>query len=173
MGFIWLFRHTHLDLMILHEPFIETIFFNCGKLKKAEGTICDVISPHTRNHTFTVQAKDAHKEGSVSSLPCPGSALTLKGRSESVSPSLQSATDSPSLERAVPPPATPASEPDSCADGLEASADDVFAAAEEDLSAPDSPQKEFHSAVLRALTRDPVVIDADQATGTQEEAESC
>ncbi|KAJ0013048.1 hypothetical protein NQD34_017382 [Periophthalmus magnuspinnatus] len=86
-----------------------------------------------------------------------------EAKSESVSPCLQSGNDSPTLDWVAPPPATPASEQDSCADGLEASADDVFAVTEDEVCALESPQKEFHSAVLRALSREPVVVDAAEA----------
>lgn len=48
--------------------------------------------------------------------------------------------------------------------------DDVFSAAGEVLSAQDSTRKEFHCAVLRALSKEPSV--ADQAPGTPAEAES-
>uniref|UniRef100_A0A8C6WK96 Alpha-adducin n=1 Tax=Neogobius melanostomus TaxID=47308 RepID=A0A8C6WK96_9GOBI len=110
------------------------------------------------------RAKESHRAESASSPPCPGAGLTpTAGQSASMSPSPQSATDSPSIDRAAPPPATPASELDLCADGLGASADDVFAATEEEVFAPESPHKEFHSAVLRALSREPVVVEATEA----------
>uniref|UniRef100_A0A7N8X097 Alpha-adducin n=1 Tax=Mastacembelus armatus TaxID=205130 RepID=A0A7N8X097_9TELE len=96
---------------------------------------------------------------------------------------LQSAADSPSLdslEKAptpAPTPATPASEQGSSSPGLssepgqvqggadstEAVTDDVFMTADEVFSAPDSPHKEFHCAVVRALSKEPSLIQADQA----------
>ncbi|XP_055009612.1 alpha-adducin isoform X2 [Boleophthalmus pectinirostris] len=56
-------------------------------------------------------------------------------------------------------------------DGLGESADDVFAATEEEVRALESPQKEFHSAVLRALSREPVVVDAAEAVQATEQTE--
>lgn len=139
-----------------------------------------------------MQGRDDSREGSASSAPCPGPETLPRGQA-SVSTPLQSATDSPSLEK-VPPttatPATPASRQGSSslgpsseaepaqggADSAEAVADDVFSATDEVLSAPDSPHKEFHCAVVRALSKEPSVVEAakaDQAPGTPDEAESC
>ncbi|KAM9307365.1 alpha-adducin isoform 1-T1 [Pholidichthys leucotaenia] len=42
-------------------------------------------------------------------------------------------------------------------------ADDVFLAADEGFSAPDSPHKEFHNAVLRALIKESSVVEATEA----------
>ncbi|CAL9682073.1 unnamed protein product [Knipowitschia caucasica] len=98
------------------------------------------LEEYRREVELKQKAQTKSKEGSTS------------GRS--VSPSLASANDSPSLDRAAPPPATPASEQD-----MGDSADDVFAATEEEeaaVPALGSPQKEFHSAVLRALSLEPV-----------------
>ncbi|XP_055009614.1 alpha-adducin isoform X5 [Boleophthalmus pectinirostris] len=115
-------------------------------------------------------AKVNPKEGTAST--CLGALLTSTAAiSESVSPCVPSANDSPSLDRVAPPPATPASEQDLCADGLGESADDVFAATEEEVRALESPQKEFHSAVLRALSREPVVVDAAEAVQATEQTE--
>lgn len=94
--------------------------------------------------------------------------------------------------KAPPPPATPAtpasvqgssslslSSEAAPAQGRAGSAeavDDVFSTADEILSTPDSPHKEFHCAVLRALSKEPSVAEAakaDQAPGTPDEAESC
>ncbi|XP_030006878.1 alpha-adducin isoform X13 [Sphaeramia orbicularis] len=112
-----------------------------------------------------VQGKAEGREGSASTLPCPESESTLGGHTP-VSSSLPSATDSPNLEklRLTPaaPAATPASEPDSSSLAGTAS-DDVFAVGDEVFSAPNSPQMEFHSAVLRALSREPIVVDAAEA----------
>lgn len=86
-------------------------------------------------------------------------------------------------------PATPASEQDSSSCRLSSGAepvqvgagsaetvvDDVFSSTDEVLSAPDSPHKEFHCAVLRALSKESSMVDAakaDQAPGTPDEAES-
>lgn len=58
----------------------------------------------------------------------------------------------------------------------EAIVDDVFTTIGEALSAPDSSSKEFHSAVLRALSKEPLMAaeaETDQAPGTGVEVESC
>ncbi|XP_065821605.1 alpha-adducin isoform X8 [Labrus bergylta] len=119
-----------------------------------------------------VQGRDDSKEGSASNVPCPEPEKQPRGQASDSQP-LQSASDSPSLEQA-PPAAAP--EPGSSGPGpsseaepaqsIESTAelvvDEVLTSAEEILSAPDSPQKEFHCAVLRALSKEPVV-DADRA----------
>ncbi|KAK5900818.1 hypothetical protein CgunFtcFv8_025748 [Champsocephalus gunnari] len=117
-----------------------------------------------------VKAGVDSKGGSASSLP---EAEKLPRGKSSTSTPLHSATDSPSLERAPAPTATPAT-PSSLAlsaQGGADSADDVFSAAEDALSAPDSPQKEFHCAVLRALSKEPSVKEADQAPDLEQLAE--
>uniref|UniRef100_A0AAQ6IEP8 Alpha-adducin n=1 Tax=Anabas testudineus TaxID=64144 RepID=A0AAQ6IEP8_ANATE len=128
-------------------------------------------------------------EGSTSTVSCPEPTTVLGGQA-SVSTPLQTTTDSPILEKYLPPaaaPPTPASEQDSsshsrssgaetaqgAADSAETVADDVFSTTDEVFSAPDSPHKEFHCAVLRALSKEPSVADAakaDQAPGTADEA---
>lgn len=119
-----------------------------------------------------MQGQDDYREGSASTEPSPEA--EMRGRA-SVSTPLQSATDSPSLEKAPPTtatPATPASEQGSAG----TVADEVFSTADEAFSAPDSPHKEFHCAVLRALSKEPTVVEpaeAAQAPGTPDEAESC
>ncbi|XP_035523452.1 alpha-adducin isoform X6 [Morone saxatilis] len=111
-----------------------------------------------------VQERGDSREGSASSVPCLEPETLPEGQA-SVSAPLQSANDSPSLEKALHPtappvtPATPASEQGS-AEGV---VDDVFSTTDEPLSAPDSPQKEFHCAVLRALSKEPSVIEAAEA----------
>ncbi|XP_044031448.1 alpha-adducin isoform X4 [Siniperca chuatsi] len=131
-----------------------------------------------------VQGRDDSREGSASSVPCPESETLQRGQAF-VSTPPQSATDSPSLEKAPPATATQASEQGSSslglssgaepaqgeADSAEAVVDDVFSTAEEVLSAPDSPQKEFHCAVVRALCKEPSVVEAaktDQAPDLEE-----
>ncbi|XP_078126846.1 alpha-adducin isoform X5 [Sander vitreus] len=119
-----------------------------------------------------VQGRDDSREGSASSVPYPEPETLPRGRA-SVSTPLQSATESPSLEIAPPPTATPASELGSSsivlssgaepAQGGTDSADDVFSTAEEVFSAPDSPHKEFHCAVVRALSKEPSVVEAAKA----------
>ncbi|XP_070780368.1 alpha-adducin isoform X2 [Enoplosus armatus] len=124
-----------------------------------------------------VQGRDDSRGESVSSVPCPEPETVPRGQA-SVSTPLQSATDS--LEKAPPTtttPATPAPEQGSSslglsggaepaqggADSVEAVVDDVFSTADEGLSAPDSPQKEFHCAVVRALSKESSVVEATKA----------
>ncbi|XP_070706880.1 alpha-adducin isoform X1 [Pempheris klunzingeri] len=124
-----------------------------------------------------VQGQEDSREGSASSVPCPKPETLQRGQD---STPLQSTTESPSLEKAPPPtatPATPASEQGSSFLGLSSEAepaqgsahsaetvvDDVFSATDEALSAPDSPHKEFHCAVLRALSKEPSGVEAAEA----------
>ncbi|XP_033978629.1 alpha-adducin isoform X11 [Trematomus bernacchii] len=116
-----------------------------------------------------VKAGVDSKGGSASSVPCPEAEKLLRGKSSTSTP-LHSATDSPSLGRAPAPTATPAT-PSSLALSAQGGADDVFSAAEDAFSAPDSPQKEFHCAVLRALSKEPSVKEADQAPDLEQLAE--
>ncbi|XP_028456787.1 alpha-adducin isoform X11 [Perca flavescens] len=115
-----------------------------------------------------VQGRDDSREGSASSVPYPEPETLPRGRS-SVSTPLQSATVSPSLEIAPAPSATPASSSIVLSSGAEPaqggtdSADDVFSTAEEVFSAPDSPHKEFHCAVVRALSKEPSAVQAAKA----------
>ncbi|XP_042365461.1 alpha-adducin isoform X2 [Plectropomus leopardus] len=129
-----------------------------------------------------VQGRDDSRGKSASSIPCP-QPETLPGGQASVSTPQLSTTDSPNVERAPPTTptlATPASEPGSSflsseaepAQGGADSTDDVFSTAEEVFSAPDSPHKEFHCAVLRALSKESsVVAKADQAPDLEQLAE--
>lgn len=137
-----------------------------------------------------MQGQDGSREGSSSSSLDPE---TLQTGGASVSTPPLSASDSPNFLKAPPTTATsatPASEQSSPPLGLsrgaapawdpadlaEAIVDDVFATVKEDLSCRDSTRKEFHSAVLRALSKEPSVTEAagaDQAPGTPDEAESC
>ncbi len=193
------FKHTHNNIRYIFKRYF---FFLKGKkiltfMQNRAKTYWTsdwpnwcYLSTHTRD--FTVQGRDDSREGSASSVPCPEPETLPRGQA-SVSTPLQSTTDSPSLEKAPPTtatPATPAPEQGSLSLGLfsgaepaqsgagsaEAVVDDVFSMAEEVLSAPDSPHKEFHCAVLRALSKEPSVVEAskaDQAPGTPDEAESC
>ncbi|XP_062268364.1 alpha-adducin isoform X1 [Platichthys flesus] len=119
-----------------------------------------------------VQGQDASREGSAYGASCPEAETPQRGQA-SVSKPLQSGTCSLSLEKApptAPVAATPASEQTSFSLGLSSGAgvtrdgtssagtlaDDVF-------SAPDSPHKEFHCAVLRALSKEPSVVEAAKA----------
>ncbi|XP_010764289.1 alpha-adducin isoform X3 [Notothenia coriiceps] len=117
-----------------------------------------------------VKAGVDSKGASASSVP--EAEKPPRGKSSTSTP-LHSATGSPSLGRAPAPTATPAT-PSSLAlsaQGGADSADDVFLAAEDAFSAPDSPQKEFHCAVLRALSKEPSVKEADQAPDLEQLAE--
>ncbi|XP_012724422.2 alpha-adducin isoform X4 [Fundulus heteroclitus] len=99
--------------------------------------------------------KDCMK-GSASSAPGPEPESVASGQASDSAPPRQ--TGSPSSEEARP----PASDTGALSQGpsVPESADDVFSAAEEGLPALDSPHKEFHSAVLRALTKDQSDVEA-------------
>ncbi|CAK6955943.1 alpha-adducin isoform X2 [Scomber scombrus] len=71
------------------------------------------------------------------------------------------------LEKAPPTTATPAT-PASEQGSVGTVTDDVFSTADEAFSAPDSPQKEFHCAVLRALSKEPAVVEAAEANQAPE-----
>lgn len=121
---------------------------------------------------------------SASAVPSPAPQTAQMGQASSPPPS---AADSSSLEKAQPTAATPASEHGSSsvggaeqsqsgADSAGTVADDVFSNADDVFSAPDSPHKDFHCAVLRALSKEPSVVDAakaGQAPGTPDKVESC
>ncbi|XP_056259200.1 alpha-adducin isoform X7 [Seriola aureovittata] len=128
-----------------------------------------------------MQGRGASSEGSASTVSCPEAEMLPRGEA-SVSTPLQSTSDSPSLEK-VPPlaaaPTTPASEPISSSlgpaqggtDSAGTLADDVFSTADEVFSAPDSPHKEFHCAVLRALSKESSIVEvakADQAPDSEQ-----
>ncbi|XP_055369191.1 alpha-adducin isoform X3 [Betta splendens] len=102
------------------------------------------------------QVRGGSGEGSSSTTSCLEPALVPGGQAP-VSAPLQSSSDPPVLEKPPPPPAarpaTPASE--------QGGADDVFLPADEASVAPGSPQ-EFHSAVLRALSKEPSVVEASK-----------
>ncbi|XP_035762755.1 alpha-adducin isoform X10 [Neolamprologus brichardi] len=118
-----------------------------------------------------VQGRSMSRGGSASAVPSPAPQTAQMGRA---SPPPPSAADSSSLEKAQPTAATPASEHGSSsvggaepsqsgADSAGTVADDVFSTADEVFSAPDSPHKDFHCAVLRALSKEPSVVDAAKA----------
>ncbi|XP_028272921.1 alpha-adducin isoform X3 [Parambassis ranga] len=132
-----------------------------------------------------VQGQGDCREGSASSVPSPKPETVPTGQAPA-SPPLLSASDSPNLEKLRPPATTPASDPGSSL-GLSSGAaqsragsagtvaDDVFSTADEVFSAPDSPHKEFHCAVLRALNQDPTVVEAvkaDQAPDPEQQVET-
>ncbi|CAF97138.1 unnamed protein product [Tetraodon nigroviridis] len=122
------------------------------------------------------QRWDGGREQYASAVPSTRAETLQEGGAPPSTPP-QSATDSPSLPNA--PPATVASPtPDSVQDSpvlkpaqhhpeiAEAIVDDVLATVGEVLSAPDSSSKEFHSAVLRALSKEPLMAaeaETDQA----------
>uniref|UniRef100_A0A3Q2WYK4 Alpha-adducin n=2 Tax=Haplochromis burtoni TaxID=8153 RepID=A0A3Q2WYK4_HAPBU len=115
-----------------------------------------------------VQGRSMSRGGSASAVPSPAPQTAQMGQASSSPPS---AADSSSLEKAQPTAATPASEHGSSVGGAEPSqsgadsagtvADDVFSTADEVFS--DSPHKDFHCAVLRALSKEPSVVDAAKA----------
>ncbi|XP_030599277.1 alpha-adducin isoform X13 [Archocentrus centrarchus] len=118
-----------------------------------------------------VQGPATGREGSAAGIPSPEPQTAQMGQA---STPLQSAADSSSLEKAQPTAATPASEQglssvggaepsQSGADSAGTLADDVFSTADEVFSAPDSPHKDFHCAVLRALSKESSVVDAAKA----------
>ncbi|KAM9841240.1 alpha-adducin isoform 2-T2 [Aulostomus maculatus] len=125
-----------------------------------------------------VQGQDDCKEGSDPSVPCSKPETTLSGQAP-VSKPLQSAADTPSLEKAPVSAATlttPPSELGSCSLGLSSDPADVFSTADEFFSAPDSPHKEFHCAVVRALSKEPAAKaekapDQEQLVEPEEEEE--
>lgn len=94
-------------------------------------------------------------------------------REGSACPEPQLSTQSPSLEKARPPAPTPASQQSSPSEGVSGGppladsagtvADDVFSTADEAPPAPESPHKEFYSAVVRALSMDSSVVKAGEA----------
>ncbi|XP_005720452.1 alpha-adducin isoform X3 [Pundamilia nyererei] len=118
-----------------------------------------------------VQGRSMSRGGSASAVPSPAPQTAQMGQASSSPPS---AADSSSLEKAQPTAATPASEHGSSsvggaepsqsgADSAGTVADDVFSTADEVFSAPDSSHKDFHCAVLRALSKEPSVVDAAKA----------
>ncbi|XP_074473373.1 alpha-adducin isoform X6 [Sebastes fasciatus] len=130
-----------------------------------------------------VQGRGGSREGSA----CPEPEPLPRGQASASTP-LQSANDSPSLQIAPPTtatPVTPASGQGSpslflsggaepAGRGRADSTDDVFSTTGEVVSAPDSPHKEFHCAVLRALSKEPSVVEAaeaDQAPDVEQLAE--
>ncbi|CAI5667096.1 unnamed protein product [Oreochromis niloticus] len=118
-----------------------------------------------------VQGRSMSRGPSASAVPSPAPQTAQMGQASSPPPS---AADSSSLEKAQPTAATPASEHGSSsvggaeqsqsgADSAGTVADDVFSNADDVFSAPDSPHKDFHCAVLRALSKEPSVVDAAKA----------
>lgn len=133
-------------------------------------------SLHTnmQKHGFTVQQQKNSMKGSISNAPGPEPEAVLSGQT-TLSTSLHP-TDSSSLEETQPPSSSPAPLPDrSGADSAATVADDALSAGDEVLSTPDSPHKEFHSAVVRALTKNPPDVEAAEggrAAGTPDETET-
>lgn len=127
-----------------------------------------------------MQGRDDSKQASASTAPCPEPEKQPSSQASDSKPP-QSTSDPPSLEKSppttAPEPASPhvdlSGEEDplqSIKRSAEAVVDEVLMSAKEILSAPDSPQKEFHCAVLRALSKEPVV-GAERAPGTRHEVE--
>ncbi|XP_043952447.1 alpha-adducin isoform X4 [Gambusia affinis] len=106
-----------------------------------------------------VQQQKNSMKGSISNAPGPEPEAVPSGQT-TLSTSLHP-TDSSSLEETQPPSSSPAPQPDrSGADSAATVADDALSAGDEVLSTPDSPHKEFHSAVVRALTKNPPDVEA-------------
>uniref|UniRef100_A0A087XVI4 Adducin 1 (alpha) n=1 Tax=Poecilia formosa TaxID=48698 RepID=A0A087XVI4_POEFO len=109
-----------------------------------------------------VQQQKNSIKGSISSAPEPEPEAAPSGQT-TLSTSLHP-TDSSSLEEAQPPASSqgpPAPQPDrGGADSAATVAGDARSAGDEVLSTPDSPHKEFHSAVVRALVKSPPAVEA-------------
>uniref|UniRef100_A0A674MH39 Alpha-adducin n=1 Tax=Takifugu rubripes TaxID=31033 RepID=A0A674MH39_TAKRU len=133
-----------------------------------------------------MQQWDDSSEQSASSVPST-KPETPQGGGAFLSTPSQSAADSPNLPNTPPGTATSPT-PDSVEDSpvlkqaqrhaeiAEAIVDDVFSTIGDVLSSRDPTSKEFHSAVLRALSKEPLVVaeaEAEQAPGTWVEVESC
>uniref|UniRef100_A0A8C7YS28 Alpha-adducin n=1 Tax=Oryzias sinensis TaxID=183150 RepID=A0A8C7YS28_9TELE len=113
-----------------------------------------------------VEQKHKGGEGKWIQISCTKYSLMFRFfkdcREGSACPEPQLSTQSPSLEKARPPAPTPASQQSSPSEGVSGGApladsagtvaDDVFSTADEAPPAPESPHKEFYSAVVRALT---------------------
>ncbi|XP_008422669.1 alpha-adducin isoform X5 [Poecilia reticulata] len=104
-----------------------------------------------------VQQQKNSIEGSISSAPKPEPEAVPSGQT-TLSTSLHP-TDSSSLEETQPP-ASSQGPPARSADSAAMVADDALSAGDEVLSTPDSPHKEFHSAVVRALIKNPPAVEA-------------
>ncbi|XP_032425772.1 alpha-adducin isoform X2 [Xiphophorus hellerii] len=109
-----------------------------------------------------VQQQKNSIKGSISNAPRPEPEAVASGQT-TLSTTLHP-TDSSSLEETQPPASSdgsPAPQPDcSGADSAATVADDELSAGDEMLSTPDSPHKEFHSAVVRALIKNPPDVKA-------------
>lgn len=142
------------------------------------------LHAHSHTHEFTAQERAHITEGLASSTPC-ADPETLQGGEASVPTPVRSANDSPNILKVPPSTATttaPASDQSSprlrpstgdesgLADAAEAVVDDVFSTLGEVLSAQDSTRKEFHCALLLALSKEPAAAEADQAPGTPDES---
>lgn len=145
-----------------------------------------MITKSNNTHEFTVQRWDDSREQSASSGPST-KPETPQGGGAFLSTPSQSAADSPNLPNTPPGTATSPT-PDSVEDSpvlkqaqrhaeiAEAIVDDVFSTIGDVLSSRDPTSKEFHSAVLRALSKEPLVVaeaETEQAPGTWVEVESC
>ncbi|XP_023194548.1 alpha-adducin isoform X2 [Xiphophorus maculatus] len=109
-----------------------------------------------------VQQQKNSIKGSISNAPRPEPEAVPSGQT-TLSTTLHP-TDSSSLEETQPPASSdgpPAPQADcSGADSAATVADDELSAGDEVLSTPDSPHKEFHSAVVRALIKNPPDVEA-------------
>lgn len=143
--------------------------------------LCRVISPNTRtrtqSHQFTVQEGDSNTSRAPQVHPetpreadVPAPAAPLKSGADSPNllrvPPSSATTATPASDQGSPVLRPPAGDEPGLAGAAEAIVDDVFSAAGEVLSAQDS--KEFHCALLRALSKEPESV-AHQAPGTADE----
>uniref|UniRef100_A0A096MIL2 Alpha-adducin n=1 Tax=Poecilia formosa TaxID=48698 RepID=A0A096MIL2_POEFO len=131
-----------------------------GEVKN--GQTMSSLHTNMQKHGFTVQQQKNSIKGSISSAPEPEPEAAPSGQT-TLSTSLHP-TDSSSLEEAQPPASSqgpPAPQPDrGGADSAATVAGDARSAGDEVLSTPDSPHKEFHSAVVRALVKSPPAVEA-------------
>ncbi|XP_016894002.1 alpha-adducin isoform X9 [Cynoglossus semilaevis] len=132
--------------------------------QKQKGSEAGILELQGSCELFYMQGQDASRKGSSSGASCPEPERLQRGHS-SVSTCRRSTVDSPGVQKLLP---TPASDQSSSgavlaqhgAGSAGTLADDVFSTADEVFTGPDSPQKEFHSAVLRALTKEATVVEA-------------
>ncbi|XP_054896339.1 alpha-adducin isoform X4 [Poeciliopsis prolifica] len=124
-----------------------------------------------------VQQQKNSIKGSISNPPRPDPEAVSSGQT-TLSTSLHP-TDSSGLEETQLPASSqgsPSPQPDSSvADSAATAVDDALSAVDKMLSAPDSPHKEFHSAVVRALIKNPPDVEAaegGQAADPEQQVEA-
>ncbi|XP_068609214.1 alpha-adducin [Brachionichthys hirsutus] len=102
-----------------------------------------------------VQGRDGSGTGPVPGVPCPAPAAPPRGRASASTP-LPSLSEAPACDGDPRPAAPPVSE----APGASRTEPAGSAEVDEGSSALDSPQKDFHCAVLRALSMEPPAPEA-------------